>query len=119
AVLLSESQGLVDRFALISNRLQTQNTIINGQMDVMVGEINTISQAIAELNEQIQFATAAAQGVKPNDLLDKRDVLVKDLAKLVDVTVVEQDDSVWNIAVGNGQPLVVRSEEHTSELQSR
>lgn len=116
AVLLSESQGLVDRFALISNRLQTQNTIINGQMDVMVGEINTISQAIAELNEQIQFATATAQGVKPNDLLDKRDVLVKDLAKLVDVTVVEQDDSVWNIAVGNGQPLVVGNDFNRLEV---
>src|SRR5690606_19273778 len=71
AVLLSESQGLVDRYKLISDRLYAQNEIINGQMEVMAGEISTIAESIAELNEQIQFATASAQGVKPNDLLDQ------------------------------------------------
>ena len=107
AVLLSESQGLVDRYNLISDRLYAQNEIINGQMEVIAGEISTIAESIAELNEQIQFATASAQGVKPNDLLDQRDRLVKQLAELVSVSVVEQDDSVWNVFIGNGQALVV------------
>lgn len=107
AVLISEAGGLVDRFAAISDRLYSQNDIINGQMDVMCGQITTIGKAIANLNEQIQFATASAQGVKPNDLLDKRDQLVKDLSELTKVNVVEQDDSVWNVFIGDGQALVV------------
>ena len=107
AVLISESEGLADRFSSISDRLYAQNEIINGQVEVMAGQISTIGAAIAELNEQIQFATAAAQGVQPNDLLDQRDKLVKDLSELVKVDVVEQDDSVWNVFIGNGQALVI------------
>lgn len=107
AVLISESNGLVDRFTSISDRLYAQNDIINGQMDVMAGQITTIAEGIAELNEQIQFATASANGIEPSDLLDARDKLVKDLSELVKVNVVEQDDSVWNVFIGNGQALVI------------
>lgn len=113
AVMLSESQGLLDRFALISSRMNDQNKTLNGQLDVMASEITTIAKGIAELNEQIQFASASAQGVKPNDLLDRRDMLVKDLAELIAVTVTEQDDSVWNISIGNGQALVTGNEYNT------
>ena len=107
AVLISESEGLIDRFTAISDRLTAQNDIINGQMEVMAGQISTIGAAIAELNEQIQFATASANGVQPNDLLDERDQLVKELSELVKVNIVEQDGSVWNVFIGNGQALVV------------
>ena len=107
AVLLSQSDGLLDRFSAISDRLTAQNEIINGQMEVMAGQISTIASSLAELNEQIQFATASAQGVMPNDLLDQRDKLVKDLSELVKVDVVEQDDAVWNVFIGNGQALVI------------
>ncbi|MFY9180319.1 MAG: flagellar hook-associated protein FlgK, partial [Venatoribacter sp.] len=118
AVLLSESQGLVDRFHLISDRLSSQNTVVNGQLKVIAGEITEKAKAIAQLNEQIAFASASAQGNKPNDLLDRRDQLVKDLSELVDLKVVEQDDGIWNITIGNGQPLVVGIESRTLKAAS-
>lgn len=50
-VLISEAQGLADRFSSISDRLVEQNQVINGQMEVIAGQISTIAEAIAELNE--------------------------------------------------------------------
>ena len=48
-VLISEANGLVDRFSAISDRLFEQNDIINGQMGVIAGQISTIAESIAEI----------------------------------------------------------------------
>lgn len=112
-VVISESQGLVDRYQSIYSRLQDSNEILNGQLGVLTTQITTIAEAIAELNQQIQFATASAQGNKPNDLLDKRDLALKQLSELVGTTVVEQDNNAINVFIGNGQPLVVGNEFNT------
>lgn len=109
-VLLSESQGLIDRFSLIDDRFQSQNKILNGQLKVTAEEINEMAKAIAELNKEIQHAKASTSGSLPNDLLDRRDKVVQDLAERVAIKVVEQDDGVWNITIGKGQPLVVGKE---------
>ena len=109
-VVISESQGLVDRYQSIYGRLADSNEIMNGQLAVLTTQITTIAEAIAELNQQIQFATASAQGNKPNDLLDKRDLALKQLSELVGTTVVEQDNNAVNVFIGNGQPLVVGNE---------
>lgn len=106
-VLLSESNGLVDRFTAINDRLREQNNILNGQMSIIAGQITTIAESIATLNEQIQFATASAQGNQPNDLLDQRDRLLKELSKYVEVSVVQQDNAGVNVFIGNGQALVL------------
>ncbi|OUS41504.1 flagellar hook-associated protein FlgK [Oleispira antarctica] len=109
-VLLSEANGLVDRFSSINDRLNDQSEIINGQMEVVAGQISTIGGAIAELNIQIQFALAASNGSPPNDMLDQRDKLVTDLAELVAVETVTQDGSAINVFIGNGQALVIGNE---------
>lgn len=106
-VVISESQGLVDRFHSINDRLNDTNEIINGQLGVIAGQISTLGEAIAELNTQIQFATSSAVGNYPNDLLDKRDLAIKELSELVSVNVVTQDNNSINVFMGNGQPLVL------------
>lgn len=106
-VLISEANGLVDRFSSINDRLTDQSGIINGQMEVVAGEISTIGNAIAELNQQIQFALAASNGSPPNDMLDQRDRLITDLSKLIAVESVAQDGSAVNVFIGNGQALVI------------
>jgi flagellar hook-associated protein 1 FlgK len=53
---------------------------INGQIQTTVNEINNIAGQISELNSDI--ATARGRGGNPNDLLDSRDALVKELSGL-------------------------------------
>jgi flagellar hook-associated protein 1 FlgK len=117
-VLISEANGLVDRFSSINDRLNDQSEIINGQMEVVAGQISTIGNAIAELNQQIQFALAASNGSPPNDMLDQRDKLITDLSELVAVEVVAQDSSAVNVFIGNGQALVIGNEANEIFAQS-
>jgi len=106
-VLISESQGMVDRFDSIQDRLNDYNNIINGQLGSMATQITTLGEAIAELNVQIQFSSSSASGNAPNDLLDKRDLAIKELSELVSVSVVQQGNAAVNVFIGNGQALVI------------
>ena len=116
-VVISESQGLVDRFHSINDRLTDSNNIVNGQMGVLATQISTLAESISELNIQISFAQSSANGNTPNDLLDKRDLALKDLSELVSINVVEQDGSTLNVFIGNGQPLVVGNDFNTISTQ--
>lgn len=117
-VLISESQGLVDRFHSINDRLSDTNEILNGQLGAITTQITTLGESIAELNVQIQFATASANGNYPNDLLDKRDLAIKELSELVSVNVVTQDNNAVNVFIGNGQPLVLGKDFNTLSTQT-
>lgn len=112
-VVISESQGLVDRFHSINDRLNDSNKILNGQMGVLAIQVSTLSESIAELNTQISFAQSSANGNYPNDLLDKRDLALKELSELVSINVTIQDGDTLNVFIGNGQPLVVGNDYHT------
>ena len=59
-------------------------------MNQVVGEINRITSQIADLNQNIRRATAG--GTNPNDLLDNRDSLLKELSEQVQMNVRYQDD---------------------------
>lgn len=106
-VLISEANGLSDRFDTINDRLTAQSNIVNGQMVVVAKEITNLGETIAELNEQIQIALASSNGQQPNDLMDQRERLITELSELVEVNTVEQDNSAVNVFVGSGQALVI------------
>jgi len=116
-VVISEAQGLVDRFHSINDRLTDSNNIVNGQLGVLTTQISTLGESIAELNSQISFAQSSANGNPPNDLLDKRDLAIKDLAELVSINVIKQDGDTINIFIGNGQALVVGKDFNTIKTQ--
>lgn len=115
-VLLSEADSLVDRFRSLDQRLSEQRELVNGQIRSTVKEIDELAKAVASLNGDI--ASANGRGIVPNDLLDQRDVLVRELAERIDVTVTEQDDGALNLFVGNGQNLVLGSRVSTLTAQA-
>ncbi|ACL72312.1 flagellar hook-associated protein FlgK [Thioalkalivibrio sulfidiphilus HL-EbGr7] len=106
-VLISEAESLVDRFSFLNQRLEEQRNLVNGQIQTTVAEINSLAEAIADLNEDIVSALGRGGGAPPNDLLDQRDRLVLQLSELVSVNTIEQDDGALNVFIGNGQNLVL------------
>lgn len=106
-VLLSEANGLANRFHYLDQRLEDMRQGINSRISTAVSEINNLAGGIAKLNQQIVLATGLAGGQPPNDLLDQRDAMVAKLAEQVSVTTVDQDDGAQNIFIGTGQTLVV------------
>lgn len=106
-VLVSEAQVLADRFQFLDSRLSQVDSEIAVKMEDAVQDINSISQSLAQLNEQIVSETIRAGGQSPNDLLDERDQLLEQLAQKVGINTVMQDDGAVNVFLGNGQSLVV------------
>jgi flagellar hook-associated protein 1 FlgK len=77
--------GIKNHYAGLS-RLQTQ---VDDDIQITVTRVNEISRQIAALNGDIQ--RIKAQGDSPNDLLDRRDLLVDELSSIIDVTVTQKD----------------------------
>ncbi|MFC5740474.1 flagellar hook-associated protein FlgK [Dyella tabacisoli] len=104
-VLLARANGLASTFKSLSGQFDQLSQGVNRQIGDTVNAINSDSQSIAKLNEQIRTAYSSSQG-EPSDLLDQRDALVKKISTEVGVSVVPQGDHTVNILVGNGQALV-------------
>ena len=106
-VVILEAETLVNRFSSLDKRLEDLRTSINDQLGAVTTEINNIASSIAGLNNSITLESAKAGGQPPNDLLDKRDVLINQLAELVSVSTVDSNDGAVNVFIGNGQSLVL------------
>ncbi len=104
-VMLSESEVMISRFALVHSELENQITEINGSIEAIAEEITGLAESIAKMNNQI----AGSQGSSPPDLLDQRDTLVTRMSELVAVQTLEQTDGTLSVFIGTGQSLVIGS----------
>ncbi len=105
-VLLNSAQTFASRFSDFEARLSATARDLNGQIQGAVDRINSLSEAIADINGDIVQALGSGQGEQPNDLLDQRERLVSDLSSLVGVNTVVQDDGALNVFIGSGQLIV-------------
>lgn len=103
-LFIAEADSLTDRFNSLYANLNAQNDAVNATMTVAAENLSDYTKSVAQLNDQITYLKGVDQPV--NELLDQRDVLVNQIAEIVDINVVEQGDS-YNIFIGNGQPLIV------------
>lgn len=110
--MLSSAQSLVARFQALDQRMTEIRQGVNTQLANEVVTINAFASQIAELNDRIVRATAIAQGQPPNDLLDQRDNLIRDINKEIRVSVVPESNGSYNVFIGTGQPLVVGTQSY-------
>ncbi|MCK5831549.1 MAG: flagellar hook-associated protein FlgK [Methylococcales bacterium] len=107
-VMLSEAEGLTHRFSLVSGRFEEMRDQVNSGVKHMTETISSYTQAIADLNKDISTALGSANGQQqPNDLLDKRDLVLNKLSELVDISVIPQTSGMVSVVMSNGQPLVM------------
>jgi flagellar hook-associated protein 1 FlgK len=104
--LLASAQALVSSLRQQDDQLGEIRTANNRQIASAVATINADAKQIADLNRRIAEAQSAGTQ-KPNDLLDQRDQLVKDLNTQIGATAVVQSDGSYNVFLSNGQGLVV------------
>ncbi|TAK91776.1 MAG: flagellar hook-associated protein FlgK [Burkholderiaceae bacterium] len=106
--LLSGAQSLVARFQAIDSRLNDLRLSTNAQMQTSVTNINTYTSEIANLNQRIsELTNSGTIGQAPNDLLDQRDLLIKQLNQEVATTTVAVPDGTVSVFLANGQAMVV------------
>lgn len=84
---LGTVEKLVEYFNTASKNLERLQKDVNDEIKVKVDAINSIGKEIQTLNKQINVVELS--GSKANELRDKRDLLVDQLSKIVDVEVIE------------------------------
>ncbi|MDR0316452.1 MAG: flagellar hook-associated protein FlgK [Treponema sp.] len=72
--------------------LQTQT---DGDIELTVIRVNELSRQIAGLNRDIQ--RIQAQGDNPNDLMDRRDLLVDKLSSIIEITTDNRDPEEFKV----------------------
>jgi flagellar hook-associated protein 1 FlgK len=101
--VLERGKTLIDGIHERYFALKTLQERAEEDIRMTVKQINDLSGQIAELNNTIQ--KVKAQGDNPNDLLDRRDLLVDKLSSLVNVTVDNRDPDEFMVHT-NGTVLV-------------
>jgi len=106
--VVSSGTQLADTLNQVSAQLQTIEAQAAQQYSAITGssgEVQSDASQIAQLNEQIKLSLLARQ--QPNDLEDRRDLLVDKLSELANVTVTRESDGTDTITFGNAaKPLV-------------
>ena len=106
-VMLSAGEGLAERFHSLDRALTDLRDGTNSLLQESVKDVNDLAGAVASLNHQIVLAQGAAGGASPNDLLDRRDALIQQIAGQVTVSTIPQPDGSVSLMIGNGQALVL------------
>ncbi|WP_352259978.1 hypothetical protein, partial [Psychrobacter sp. TB55-MNA-CIBAN-0194] len=83
-----------------------QEGLVDAQLASSLGDLNTITTKISNLNEQILRQEGLS--ISPaNELRDKQELLAKDLSKYLDIKAQFNDNGLMTIQLANGQPLVM------------
>jgi flagellar hook-associated protein 1 FlgK len=104
-VILSDAQDVAKRFADAGTQLDSLQTGVSGDLKSSVDQVNSLAQQIASINQQI--AGLNGLGQPPNDLLDQRDQLVRQIGSLVKVTTLPASDGSVGVFIAGGQRLVL------------
>ncbi len=114
--LLARAENL----GLMMRQSMTDLDQVRQQMDTAISvdvvRVNELIDSIAELNQQITQHTIDEVS-NPNDLLDKRDTAIRELATLVDIDVDYNDGNNIVVRLANGLPLVQGHEKFSMEIQ--
>ena len=101
--VVTRGETLAESISQRYTSLSGIGTLINGDIEATVKQINDYAKQISDINGEI--VRSKAMGDNPNDLLDRRDVLVEKLAKLANVSSDTRDSDEFNVHI-NGQVLV-------------
>ena len=104
-VVLTRMDETAARMRSAADRLTEIQYTVTEQLQSSVTAINSLATQIASINEQI--ARAKGNGQSPNDLLDQRDQLIRDINQYVQTTQVPADDGSVGLFVAGSQPLVL------------
>ncbi len=104
-VALTRMDELASRMRDASQRLDEIGYTVQEQFKGSIFAVNNLAKNIAEVNEQI--ARAKGNGQPANDLLDRRDQLLRDLNQHIQTSQVAADDGSVSVFVAGSQPLVL------------
>jgi len=104
-VTLTRMNEMASRMRSSAEQLQEIQYSVTEQLNNDATRINQLAKSIAEANDQV--ARVKGNGQSPNDLLDKRDQLIRELNQYIQTTQIPADDGTVSVFVGSSQALVL------------
>lgn len=104
-VVMTRMDETAKRLRDASGRMDEIAATVENQIQGGLAVVNNLASKMASVNQQI--AIAKGNGKSPNDLLDQRDQLIRDINQYVQTSQVEADDGSITLFVANSQPLVM------------
>lgn len=98
SVVRQRGMALAETFNHMDRQLQELQEDLDNALEVKVSEVNSLGRQIADLNQQI--LKIEVTGAQANDLRDKRDSLLDQLAKLLDLQVHEDERGLVQVSIG-------------------
>ena len=114
--VVTRAETLTDSIRQRWESLSGIGNLLEGDIEATVKQVNSLSKQIADVNSEI--VRSRAMGDNPNDLLDRRDLLVDKLSKLVNVNTDHRDSDEFMVHV-DGKVLVQGGVAREIELQPR
>lgn len=104
SVLLAKSSLLTSTISQVAGQLSDRRASVNDQVKQTIGEVNSLTSQIAELNGKI--VSAEMTGQNANDLRDQREQALNDLSQRIDISVIDGGNGALTVFVGRGQVVV-------------
>lgn len=105
SVVLTRADEMATRFREMYMQLDQLRIGTTEQLKTDAKAINSLAQQIAKANQEIVRALGA--GHTPNDLMDQRDQMIRDLNRYIQTTNIPADDGAINVFVASSLPLVL------------
>ena len=102
--VVGKAQNLVSSLQTQYQMLDDQRSNADQTVGSLVGQVNTLANQIAQLNQRITSATTAGAD---NDAIDQRQALTDKLAGLVGINVVESPKGEYQITLDSGNAVLV------------
>lgn len=115
-VVLARADELGARFRSVADNMDNLRQNLQLELDSQVRMINSLATRIADVNREIRDAVGS--GHTPNDLLDRRDELIRELNTHVQTTTIPATDGSLSVFVASSQPLVLGTTAAEVALQS-
>ena len=93
--VVQRGEALMDGIHRQYSRMKEIRNMVEDDLTATVGRVNSILNDVRSLNEEI--LKVEALGDSPNDLLDRRDLLVKELSGLINISVDNRDPDEFSI----------------------
>ncbi len=96
--LVSPTDKMTSSFHDLNNQIESLRSSIDADLNNYTNEINRMTSEVARLNHQIQSLEVG--GVVANDLRDTRDLVLDNLAQLVDINTNENQNGEMVVYIG-------------------
>jgi flagellar hook-associated protein 1 FlgK len=99
SIFLRDADGLAARFRQLAGQFELLDNETRQSVETDVGQVNALTTQLAQMNKQL--AKHSSEASQPSELLDQRDLLMRELSSLISVKTRFETNGAVIVSVGD------------------